>query len=316
MGANSMRIASGSMRTTGCLSQGDCCSRPGPSIMLFAPIARYLVVAACAAVVAGCTALPDDEQSRLHDLPLAATQAEIMFTLTTGRRRPPCQLGAGCPATTAQDASDFAEQVGRLAARLQRAAQQCYPDLASRAPELTGGRFDVYVAAGEQAGSDSSPDGRIAINAGLAGLQPDDTVLAFVIAREMGHVIARHHEEKTAAGMLTSLLFNLVIPGSGLLKSLLAAGASRVAAFGKGQMQSGEANLIAGELLLASGFDLPEVADVTALAVDTGPWTQELRRSSALLSARLVRPANEATTVAAGESAPTPSSDIKLARNP
>jgi Zn-dependent protease with chaperone function len=61
----------------------------------------------------------------------------------------------------------------------------------------------TLAVTGDEAGSASSANGRIALNAALGKLAPYDEWLAFVIARKMGHVIARHHEENSAASMAT-----------------------------------------------------------------------------------------------------------------
>ena len=184
----------------------------------------------------------------------------------------------------------FNRQVQRVADALQTGVQRLYPDLAERVPGLVDSRFDVYIVDGNDPGSASSTNGRIALNASLGTWMPYDDWLAFVIAREMGHVIARHHDENSTASIATSVIMNIVIPGSGLLKSAMSFGGSGIAAASKRDVQALEADAIARSLLTASGFSLREVSLSLLVAPslgDDGQWSASLRRSSDNLLAEL-----------------------------
>jgi Zn-dependent protease with chaperone function len=178
---------------------------------------------------------------------------------------------AGTPPLT-----PFATQVQRVAGLLQRGARRLYPDLAENG-------FDIYVAAGDEPGSVSSTSGRIALNNALAVSRPYDDWLAFVIAREMGHVIARHHEENSSVSIAISVAMNILLPGSGLLKSAVSTIGSEVAVSSKRDEQARQADAIAINLLQAAGFSLHEVAlslTIAPAALDDGTWSQGFRRSS------------------------------------
>lgn len=249
-----------------------------------ASVSRVFVAVACV-TIAGCATTPLDNRARIIDIPLASTHADISFSITTGsRQRPLCGGAAGCPARAGSDAAmRFVLQVERVADALQEGAQSLYPDLVQRVPGLAEGRFDIYVAEDAEPGSASSANGRIAINSALGVWQPYDDWLAFVIAREMGHVIARHHEENSAAGLATSVIMNILIPGSGLLKSVVSAGGSRIASVSKRGVQTLEADAIALKLLEASGFRLRDVSLSlrTAMALpDDSAWSNSFRKSS------------------------------------
>jgi Zn-dependent protease with chaperone function len=186
----------------------------------------------------------------------------------------------------------FGQQVQRIAGPLQKGAQDLYPDLAQRVPRLAGSRFDVYIAEGNDPGSASSANGRIALNAALGARQPYDDWMAFVIAREMGHVIARHHEENSAAGIATSVIMNILIPGSSVLKSLISAGGSGIAAKSKRDVQAQEADAIALGLLEAAGFRLRDIYLALLIAPvlpDEGTWSKSLKVSSDNLLAAVRR---------------------------
>lgn len=237
-------------------------------------------------------------RTRMVDIPLSSIHADIGFSIgASSRLDPGCKEAGTCLAQTEPDAAmRFAMQVERVATVLQGGAREVYPDLAQRVPGLLDNRFDVYVVAGDEPGSASSANGRIALNSALGKLAPYDEWLAFVIAREMGHVIARHHEENSAASIATSLILNILLPGSSLLKSAISAGGAGIAASSKREVQAPEADAIALELLAASGFQLDDVA--LALRIGAAPageatWSQSFRTSSNNLLAEARRAAAE-----------------------
>lgn len=249
-----------------------------------ADLPRLFVVAACIGM-AGCATVSTEDRARIVDMPLASTHADIAFTITTGSRLSTgCEEDTTCPTQADREAATrFALQVQRVAGALQKGAESLYPDLAQRVPGLVDRRFDVYVVAGDEPGSESSANGRIALSAGLGARQPYDDWMAFVIAREMGHVIARHPEENSAAGIATSVIMNILIPGSGLLKTLISAGGSELAAKSQHEVQVLEADAIALELLQAAGFRLRDVSltlRIESVLLDDGPWTRSFRDSS------------------------------------
>jgi predicted Zn-dependent protease len=204
-----------------------------------------------------------------------------------------CADAASCSTQSDKDAATrFYLQVQRIAGALQKGAEHVYPNLAQRVPRLVSSRFDVYVVDGQEPGTASSANGRIALNAALGDREPYDDWMAFVIAREMGHVIARHHEENSAAGIATSVIMNILIPGSSLLKSLVSAGGSGIAAKSKRDVQALEADAIALNLLEAAGFRLRDIyltLLIDPVLLDDGMWSRSFRDSSAYLLAEFRR---------------------------
>ncbi|MDP1634913.1 MAG: M48 family metalloprotease, partial [Gallionellaceae bacterium] len=242
---------------------------------------RLFVAAACLGM-AGCATVSTENRARMVDMPLASTHADIAFTMATGlRQSTPCNESAACPnASDSAPQQRFAQQVQRVTGVLQEGAQRLYPDLVQRVPGMVAGRFDVYVVDGDEPGSASSANGRIALNAGLGARQPYDDWMAFVIAREMAHVIARHHEENSSAGIATSVIMNILIPGSSLLKSLLSAGGSGIAAKSQRDVQSLEADAMAHELLEAAGYHLRNIyltLLIEPVVLDDGQWSRSFR---------------------------------------
>lgn len=262
-------------------------------MMLRSKLPRLFVAAACLGM-AGCATVSTENRARMVDMPLAATHADIAFTITTGSRYSEgCGENVGClTGPTSDGATRFALQVQRVAGVLQEGAQRLYPDLVQRVPGMVAGRFDVYVVDGDEPGSTSSANGRIALNAGLGTRQPYDDWMAFVIAREMAHVIARHHEENSSAGIVTSVIMNILIPGSSLLKSLMSAGGSGIAAQSQRDVQSLEADAMALELLEAAGYRLRNIyltLLIEPVALDDSQWSRSFRASADLLVAEVRR---------------------------
>lgn len=235
--------------------------------------------------LSACTTAPLGERARIIDIPLAAVQSDLEFSIVSvSRSYMSCAENLTCPDEPGSgETKPFDQEVGRIASTLQAAAMSLYPDLAWCTRKLAGGCFDVYVVDGDEPGSSSSANGRIALNSGLDRWQPYEGVLAFVIAREMGHVIARHHQERSSVSIVTSVLLNLLIPGTGVFKSLVSTGGARFAAASNRDVQATEADTIAFNLLKGSGFRLRKVAKsllvVPALG-DDNSWSRAFSRSS------------------------------------
>jgi hypothetical protein len=100
-----------------------------------------------------------------------------------------------CVGDACQAAADFRQQVGKAGARLSRAAYDLYPTLESRIS-----RFEFSVPTKNEVGTLSNAKGNVVVYRGLSELGMDEAALSFVIAREMGHVIGRHHQENTDRG--------------------------------------------------------------------------------------------------------------------
>ena len=178
-------------------------------------------------------------------------------------------------------------QTLRIAESLQAAARGLYADKMK-----TLGGFDVYIADSKDAETLSSATGKIALYGGIAQLKPADDWLAFVIAREMGHVLAGHHDQNSAASILTSVIMNLIIPGSGLIKTALSFAGSQAAAASGGEKQTQEADEIALKLLEAAGYSSRTVTLNLARGplderLGTSSWADSLRLSARTLTARL-----------------------------
>lgn len=274
-------------------------SRIAPSIhFLCHAFARkpWIVVALC---VAALPAIADDNVAvDAKPSSLFALHSDITFSMFA----PPRKNDATA------DAAGLKSQIARVSETLHAAARGLYGE---KMKSL--GAFDVYVADSTDTETLSSSSGKIALYGGIAGLAPTDDWLAFVIAREMGHVLAGHHDDNSTASIITSVIMNLLLPGSGLLKSALSLAGSQTAAAAGGERQKREADDIAVRLLETSGYRMRDLA----LSLATGPsdeqlgngsWALAFRKSVAEIVAK-VRPAPAAqpmnADVALAELTPT-----------
>jgi Zn-dependent protease with chaperone function len=145
-----------------------------------------------------------------------------------------------------ENVSRFIRQVERIGAELASEARNFAPDLFTRIRD-----FQITVEAGGN--TSSSAGGRIVLSRDLAALDPTDDVVAFLIAREMGHVIARHGEEVSGARMMFSAL-SAVFPIGGLvLKFAASLVGSQALTMSWAERQRRDADEIALTLLDRSG---------------------------------------------------------------
>lgn len=203
-------------------------------------------------------------------------------------------------ATTPKAVLDLKRQINRVTTGLQEAAHGLY---GSKMKALGG--FDVYVADSAKAETLSSATGKIALYAGIAQLAPSDEWLAFVIAREMGHVLAGHHDENSAASIITSVIMNLIIPGSSLLKSVVSLASSQTAAAAGAERQMHEADEIGLRLLEAAGYRLRGLAQALVAGpsterLGTGSWARAFGQSASTIQVRAVATAPAVALVQTG----------------
>jgi hypothetical protein len=225
----------------------------------------------------------------------------MQFHLATVRNiETPCK-DAGC-----QVNRDFDHHVQQLGARLGEAAFVAYPDLNRRLSQ-----FKFEVAEKAEPGTSSSASGKIVIFRGVQNLHLYDEALSFVMAREMGHVISRHHDEKTATRLLFSVAAGVLFPALNLFTSsttlaqassltstatAASTAASSATSFVGSKVvldnlqpyQSREADAIAIVLLERQGWDKTRVARAAANStpVDgSGAWASDYRLSVAKLKA-------------------------------
>jgi hypothetical protein len=219
-----------------------------------------------------------------------------------------------CSGDDCEAAAAFRRQVGEAGARLTKAAYAAYPKLERRIP-----RFEFSVPDKNEIGTLSNAKGSIVIFSGLSELGMDEAALNFVIAREMGHVIGRHHQENSALSILVSVAAYVLFPMTGIIQGVAAvvpvAGSATAAAGSAGAASTSfsalgtatssavtmvssrvlqavyrsdqieEADAIAFKLLKQAGWNLEEVAKSVEIVapklarIGEGGWISEFNVS-------------------------------------
>lgn len=210
----------------------------------------------------------------------------------------------------------FEQRVMRLGERLAGAAYTLYPELKTRIP-----RFVFTVSDRLEPGVASTARGLIVVLTPVSEISLTDDALAFAIAREMGHVISRHHEQNTATSIAFSLLTMALAPvlNIGRLFALASSGASNSLAVNSvtsatsyassraviasyGGRQRKVADGVAVQLMPLAGFDVQAVTHGTlAMCTQEPPsrWQREFDESIAAIPSPAI-----AQSVATAEASP------------
>lgn len=211
-------------------------------------------------LLSGCSTNPTTGRDQILALPaVQAAHAEVMFAISAPLRAAStaCERDCGSP----QFLGAFAGRVKAIGAELEAAAREMAPDLFGR---IDG--FQIEINDGFGGYTWSSAGGRIRIGSALAVLEPEDTVIAFLLAREMAHVIARHAEENSGASIAFSML-GMLLPGVNVIARFIATKVSADALISSwAPQQQREADEIALKLLQRTG----RIARDVAVGLDFG----------------------------------------------
>jgi hypothetical protein len=257
-------------------------------------------------LVAACATSPEGRKQLLPPAPLQGFSAvyseiDMHLQLVVAANSPSC-LEVECAADRA-----FDQRILVLGRRLADVAYRQHADLYLRFP-----RFEFVIADKADAGAASSAGGTVVIYRGVRRLDLDDAALAFVLAREMSHIIAGHHDENVTTSILVGVAAQVLLPWLNIARGAAAAfsstatttaattaASSAVTATAMASAASfagsralraserpahvREAETIAMKLLAAAGWDGREVSDqLQALhpaLPDESSWTGELRES-------------------------------------
>ncbi len=269
-------------------------------------------------LLTACATSPEGRPQLVVPTPLQGFSAvysefDMRLQLVTATNAPSCRE-AECAADRA-----FDQRILAIGGRLADVAYRQYPALHLRFP-----RFEFIVADKVDAGAASSAAGTVVIYRGVRRLELDDAALAFVLAREMGHVIAGHHDENVTTSILVAVVAQILLPVLNLARGAAAAFSSNAAttaaattaastaatttAIASAASFAGsralrasdrpqhvrEAETMAMKLLVAAGWDGREVSDQLEALRPALPeeldWTAELRESALHIASRMQGP--------------------------
>ena len=138
------------------------------------------------------------------------------------------------------------------------------PITAVAGPEAGIKEWEIVVFKDNQANAFALPGGKVGVYEGLLKVAKNDSQLAAVIGHEIGHVIARHGNERVSENLAAQggmAALSLLVGGGGqqgnsaLLSSLLGAGAQYGYLLPHSRIQESEADLIGLKLMARAGFD-------------------------------------------------------------
>ncbi len=110
-----------------------------------------------------------------------------------------------CVAENCLQNQAFDARVQQLGAQLSTAAYAQFPTLKKRVPS-----FVFSVVDKKDAGSASNAGGKVLLFRGLQALELSDDALSFVLAREMAHVIGKHHNKNISTKLIISALATIL----------------------------------------------------------------------------------------------------------
>lgn len=116
------------------------------------------------------------------------------------------------------DYQAFSKRITLLGEQLSATAFLINPALQKRIPSFT---FNVIDK--KDLGTASNGGGKVVIFRGLQQLQLTDNALSFIIAREMGHVIGRHHTKNTSTKLIITALASVLFPAFAVIGASSAA---------------------------------------------------------------------------------------------
>ena len=247
-------------------------------------------------LLAGC-ATSDKGRAQL----LASDDIGAIYSDLGLRARLVAAADKDCSSDECEATAIFRRQVGEAGERLSKAAYAAYPELEQRVP-----RFEFSVPTKQELGTLSNTKGSVVIFSAMSELGMDEAALNFVVAREMGHIIGRHHQENTGLSIAVSVVAQLIFPMANIIRGaaavlpttsvVTAATTSAASMLGTRVLQSvyrqdqvDEADTIAFKLLRQTGWDLEEVVrsvgsmEPQLAQIGEGGWISEFKLSKARL---------------------------------
>ncbi len=153
---------------------------------------------------------------------------------------------APCEAENCNLHQEFDARVQQLGTQLSVTAFTLYPTLKKRVPQFT---FNVVDK--KDPGTASNGAGKVVFFRGLQQLELTDDALSFIIGREMGHVIGKHHTKNTTAKLIISALASIAFPALAVISASSAAAQATTATTLISSAASTATSMVGSEVALA-----------------------------------------------------------------
>lgn len=125
---------------------------------------------------------------------------------------------AACVETGCEENQVFDDRVQQLGAELSARAYARYPQLRKEVPQ-----FLFSIAEKSDLALASNKQGHVVVFRGVQDLMLSDHALKFLLAREMAHVIAKHHDKNISTKLIISALTAVAFPAVAIVAASQAA---------------------------------------------------------------------------------------------
>ncbi|WP_305804758.1 M48 family metallopeptidase [Stenotrophomonas sp. YIM B06876] len=125
-------------------------------------------------------------------------------------------------------------------------------------------RWETALFVEKEPNAFALPGGKVGVNSGIFSVAKNQDQLAAVLGHEIGHVIARHHEERLTRQMGTSSLLQVAgalagaaygDTGTSVVNQFGALGAQGLILLPNSREQESEADIVGQRLMAEAGFD-------------------------------------------------------------
>lgn len=163
----------------------------------------------------------------------------------------------------------FDQRIHALGLALTRSAAMAYPKRKSRLDSM-----EFSVVEKRDAGIASNSRGRIMVFRGLQDMDLSDDALAFIVAREMGHVLAGHHRTNTSTKLMISALASVLFPAVAVVTASSTAVQASTATTLLTSAASTATSVIGGEVAVSTmkPAQLSESVDIALQVMQHGDW--------------------------------------------
>lgn len=174
-----------------------------------------------------------------------------------------------CEEVSCEENQAFDERIQALGVGLTHAAIKAFPERETRI-----GKMQFSVVEKRDAGIASNSKGRVMVFRGLQDMQLSDDALAFIMAREMGHVLAGHHRTNTSTKLMISALASVLFPAVAIVAASSTAAQASTATTLITSAASTATSMIGGEVAVSSmkPTQLSESVDIALRIMQNGEW--------------------------------------------
>jgi Zn-dependent protease with chaperone function len=158
------------------------------------------------------TLVENDEIDPVEDISSFYSDIEMRMRLAVKANAQPCSI------YKCEDNQAFDARVLLIGESLSNSAYILYPELKKTVP-----KFDFEVVDKKVLGTASNASGKVVLFRPIQALDLDDNAIAFIIGREMGHVIANHHKSNAKTKIFFTVLTSVLFPAATLISASSAA---------------------------------------------------------------------------------------------